>query len=314
MSIFLAPTFGAGYQSFTNAGIVNSGGTINTYIAGSTTPATTYTNSTGQTGNANPIVLNSAGRMSNEVWLTGGVSYKFIVQDSIGNILGTYDNISGINDTTLQSEWISSGAPPTYINATSFSVLTDKTGTFTVGRRIQASITAGTVYGTISSSVLTSLTTVTVVLDSGSLDSGLSVVNVSLLDPTHPSVDSIGVSYANNNAAGVPVIGLSGSVTTSIQMTQLSRSVIALDVPVITGTSTSSSKFTNFSATKTAFLPSATKFAPVPISNNGSATSMGKVLIDTGGTLTFYPDMTGTSTWVGTGVVSIGPFSTTYIV
>lgn len=308
MSIFLSPTFGAGYQSFTNAGIVNSGGTLTTYVAGSTTPASTYTTSVGNVLNSNPITFNSAGRLANEVWLTGGVSYKFIVQDSVGNILGTYDNVSGINDTTLQSEWISSGVTPTYVSATSFTVPGNQTAIFTNDRRIQASITAGTVYGSVSSTSVSTVTTVNVTLDSGSLDSGLSVVNVSLLNPAHPSVANSGITFLGNNIAS-PVTGLSGSVIAPIKMTKIANSVV-LDIGVITGTSTSSSKFTAFGAT---FAPSSNKFAPIPISNNGSSTSLGRALIDTGGTVTFYPDMTGTSTWVGTGSVSIGPFQTVYI-
>jgi microcystin-dependent protein len=48
-------------------------------------------------------------------------------------------------------------------------------------------VTAGTVYGRISASAFASVTTVTVVLDSGALDSGLSAVSYGLISPTNTS-------------------------------------------------------------------------------------------------------------------------------
>ena len=46
--------------------------------------------------NANPIVLGSDGRPSNEIWLTYGYNYKFILKDAGGNTIQTYDNLYGI--------------------------------------------------------------------------------------------------------------------------------------------------------------------------------------------------------------------------
>jgi hypothetical protein len=56
----------------------------------------TYTTISGTVANANPIVLNSSGRLDNEIWLTYGYFYKFVLKDASGNLLGTYDNIYGI--------------------------------------------------------------------------------------------------------------------------------------------------------------------------------------------------------------------------
>jgi hypothetical protein len=41
-------------------------------------------------------VLDSSGRPPNEVWLTYGFFYKFVVKTSAGVTLGTYDNLYGI--------------------------------------------------------------------------------------------------------------------------------------------------------------------------------------------------------------------------
>jgi microcystin-dependent protein len=50
----------------------------------------------GTVANSNPIVLDSSGRLPNEVWLTYGYNYKFVVKTSAATTLGTYDNLYGI--------------------------------------------------------------------------------------------------------------------------------------------------------------------------------------------------------------------------
>jgi hypothetical protein len=50
----------------------------------------------GTIANSNPIVLDSSGRLPNEVWLTYGYNYKFVVKTSAATTLGTYDNLYGI--------------------------------------------------------------------------------------------------------------------------------------------------------------------------------------------------------------------------
>ena len=98
MSVNLSP-IGNSEQFFDNNGIPLSGGLLYAYQAGSSTPLATYTTINGTVANANPIVLNSSGRLDNEVWLTYGYFYKFVLQTSTGTLLGTYDNIYGIVGT-----------------------------------------------------------------------------------------------------------------------------------------------------------------------------------------------------------------------
>jgi hypothetical protein len=99
MAVNLSPVGGVAAQFFNNDGTVLSGGKLNTYTAGTTTPAVTYTTSAGNIAHSNPIVLNSAGRVpaSGEVWLTDGITYKFVLTDANDVLIATYDNISGIN-------------------------------------------------------------------------------------------------------------------------------------------------------------------------------------------------------------------------
>src|SRR4051812_11997594 len=100
MSVYLAPTFGVGYQAFTSGGLPLNVGLLYTYIAGGTTPQATYTTSAGNVQNANPIVLGSDGRPPSEIWLTAGVSYRFDLKTATGTTIKAYDNVSGINNVS----------------------------------------------------------------------------------------------------------------------------------------------------------------------------------------------------------------------
>lgn len=104
MTVSLSPFYGVGGQLFDNNGNPLAGGKIYTYLAGSTTPTATYTTSAGNIAHTNPIVLDGAGRVpSGEIWLTAGISYKFIVEDSANNQIGTFDNVKGINQSPFTS-------------------------------------------------------------------------------------------------------------------------------------------------------------------------------------------------------------------
>lgn len=92
---------GAGAQFFDNNGNPLSGGLLYVYTAGTTTPVTTWTSNSGAVANTNPIVLDSAGRTPNEIWLNSGVTYKFVLKTSTGVLIGTYDNIPAIDDPTV---------------------------------------------------------------------------------------------------------------------------------------------------------------------------------------------------------------------
>jgi hypothetical protein len=99
MAVNLSPIAGAGWQFFDNNGVILSGGKLYTYVAGTTTPEATYTSSSGVTAHTNPIILNSAGRVpGNEVWLTNGEAYKFVLKTSVDVLLWTANNVAGIND------------------------------------------------------------------------------------------------------------------------------------------------------------------------------------------------------------------------
>lgn len=86
---YLAPYLTQRY--FDNNGNPLALGTVQTYAGGTNTPIATYIDSTGVTANTNPIVLNFRGECS--IWLLPNISYKFVVSDSLGNLISTTDNV-----------------------------------------------------------------------------------------------------------------------------------------------------------------------------------------------------------------------------
>lgn len=167
-----------------------SGGKVFTYEPGTSTLKTSYQDQALTTPHANPIILDSNGE--EVVWLDG--LYKINVLDSSdvqqANFpVDDFSTAPAAAAATEANQWIATGDVTTFISSTSFSVPNDKTSTYTVGRRVQCVVTAGTVYGRVSASSFgASITTVTVVLDSGNLDSGLSAVSVGIITPNNHSI------------------------------------------------------------------------------------------------------------------------------
>jgi hypothetical protein len=101
-------------QQFTdNSGALLNGGKLFVYNAGTTTKATTYTDSTGSVAQTNPIVLNARGEPQNTlgasvgIWLPPGQSYKFVLApasdtDPPTNPFWTEDNVPGAITPTQQ--------------------------------------------------------------------------------------------------------------------------------------------------------------------------------------------------------------------
>ncbi len=84
-------------QFFDNSGVPLNGGSLQFYSPSTTTPKNTYTDSTKATPNANPVILDSAGRPTSSgtpinIYLDG--SYKIVVSDSASNTIRTVDPIN----------------------------------------------------------------------------------------------------------------------------------------------------------------------------------------------------------------------------
>lgn len=89
-----------GLQQFCDAnGNPYAGGTLNTYIPGTTTPKTVWSDVGQTTPQPNPVVLDSAGRAS----LWGQGQYRLILKDAAGNLIWDRVSICGSGATTFAS-------------------------------------------------------------------------------------------------------------------------------------------------------------------------------------------------------------------
>lgn len=95
MAVNLSP-IGNGFQFFDNNGLPLNAGLLYTYQAGSVTPQTTFTDSSGLIANTNPIVLGTDGRPPSTIWLSDGFFYKFVLEDANSVVIQDYDNLYGI--------------------------------------------------------------------------------------------------------------------------------------------------------------------------------------------------------------------------
>lgn len=235
MAAFNLAPIGNGWQFFggntagSNPNLPLAAGTLRTFAAGTSTPLATYSNNLGSIANAVQIVLDSTGRPPGEIWFPNGVAYKFTLNDSLGNQITSFDNLVGINDTSSigLTEWIASNATPTYSSGTVFTTPGNTTATFQVGRRVQATVTAGIVYGTIVSSVFGVSTTVTLVMDSTVLDNGLISVNVGFLGESPPSIPA-SIPYPMTFGGSVSAGSLTVSGATLLSGTLTNNGVASL--------------------------------------------------------------------------------------
>src|SRR3990172_3572368 len=213
-----------------------SGYKLYTYVAGSSTLVTTYTTSAGSVSQSNPIILNSAGfPTTGQIWITEGTSVKIVFTDASDVVIKTEDNIPGLNDSVLLSadEW-TDGPAPTFISTTSFSLVGDQTSTFHIGRRVKTTNSGGTIYSRISNSVFGALTTVTVVNDSGVLDSGLSAVEYGILSATNFAIPQL--TAANKRLIDLP--GLADANTWTNTQTMSGKSIREAQATIAAATTT----------------------------------------------------------------------------
>lgn len=142
MAVSLSILAGAGWQFFDNNGNILSGGQLYTYAAGTTTLATTYTDSSGTVTNTNPIILDASGRVPTQIWVTSTAVTKFVLQNLSGVTISTWDNIPSLV-TSLNGSGTVNGVP--YF---------DSSNNFTSGANLTFSGTNLTVSGAVNSASL----------------------------------------------------------------------------------------------------------------------------------------------------------------
>lgn len=220
-----------------------SGAQLFVYEAGTSTKYTVTKDLAGASNHANPIILNSSGVVADgagaaqAIWQAEGQAIKFVLAPSTDTdppvaAIRTFDNLQGINDATItQSQW-ETGPTPTYVSATSFTLVGDQSLVFHVGRRVKSTNSGGTIYSTISAVAYTSLTTVTVVNDTGTLDSGMSSTEYGLITAVGSSISAEaavaiqGPDIASATALPYPAYGTTSDVTGTTTITSFATSGI----------------------------------------------------------------------------------------
>jgi hypothetical protein len=128
-------------------------------------------------------------------------SYKIVLyknatdadNDTTGNADWVIDNVPQVQ-TGSTDIWSLFSGTPTQTSATTFTLVGDQRTSFPAGTRVKVTDST-TLYGIVTSSAYTTLTTVTVVLDSGSLSGSLSDVYISQSDTTSKPISAHSISY-----------------------------------------------------------------------------------------------------------------------
>ena len=75
-----------------------AGGKLHTYAAGTTTNQATYSDVNLTSANANPVVLDSAGRAT--LYIPAGARFKYVMKSSTDVTIWTADNINAVPTST----------------------------------------------------------------------------------------------------------------------------------------------------------------------------------------------------------------------
>lgn len=102
-----------GYQFFDGNGAPLALGNLYYYVAGTTTPQNTYSDSAGTVVNTNPLVLDGSGRLGVDVYLGSSADYKEVLTASSATIAPwPDDNIL----RAIQPDWNASSGPSQILN------------------------------------------------------------------------------------------------------------------------------------------------------------------------------------------------------
>lgn len=97
-----------------------SGGLVESFEAGTTTPLSTFTSRDADVANSNPVVLDADGRA--QIWLTANVPYKLVLKNAFGVIQDTIDNYyGGADPEQLQVAGIVPATGGTYTGPVDFT-------------------------------------------------------------------------------------------------------------------------------------------------------------------------------------------------
>lgn len=188
-------------QFLTSNGALAVGYQLFTYLAGTSTKEAVAAAFDGLSFHTNPIILNANGLPPSPLYIDIEKAYKFVYAsptdtDPPSSPIYTADNITVKNLNAQSSDWVA-GTTPTYIGATQFSVDGDQRTLYQVGRRVKLVASGSTVYGTISVSAFTTVTTVTALIDDGL------VISASLNSVFYGLLSAAGSSWPGGFSTGL---------------------------------------------------------------------------------------------------------------
>ena len=151
-----------GVQFLDNNGMPLSGGKIFQYEADSTSvQQATYTDNTAFVANANPITLDSSGRLPTEIYLVDGQSYNLVLTMPDGTTVLTYvDNVVGVLPAKPQAGpvipvWNIFEGAITYVGPTQIRLAGDQVTNFAPSNRVKMFNGSVYQYGTVTASTFT---------------------------------------------------------------------------------------------------------------------------------------------------------------
>lgn len=204
--VAISPVFNDA-QLTDNQGNPLAGGKLFTYAAGSNSDEqTTFTTQAGNVANSNPIVLDSSGRLPEQVWLADGFAYNLVLTQADGTtVLRAIDNVRGSYpafSTTLGTLiWNPAATAPVYVDNQQFYLTGDQTLPFVHGNRVQWMYEDGSYgYGTSVSAtydVDTDRTYVILVLDNVNFSNVVTSVAWSSAVVDNVIVDAGAVGYTS---------------------------------------------------------------------------------------------------------------------
>ena len=159
-------------------------------------------------------------------WSTSAASNNSAAPDGFpeGMTPGSVNNaarevMASIRTQHEDAQWIDFGHTTTHATSTTFTVATDVTGIYDVGRRVKC-VDSSTLYGRITASSYSNPnTTITVVLDSGSLSVSLTSVSVGVLSGQNQSIPA----FSDREGTWTPTVTDSNGAATITTTTQAGR-------------------------------------------------------------------------------------------
>ena len=205
VQVALSPVFND-TQFCDNDGLPLAGGKIFTYEAGSNSVLQpTYTTGAGSVENTNPVVLDSSGRLPNEMWLISGSGYNLVLTQPDGTtVLTSVDNVRGSIPTAPGGGlgtviWNPADDVPVYVSAWQFTLNGDVRANYTVGNRVKYQFSdLSYAYATVSAVAYADpATQVTIEPDSTGFNNTVTNVAWSALVADGITVDAGAVSFTN---------------------------------------------------------------------------------------------------------------------